>query len=567
MAMNACEQNGYTVDPEVVKIFTEYRKTHNQGVFDAYTPEMKLARHAAIITGLPDAYGRGRIIGDYRRVALYGIDYLVEDKKDQLATSLVRMTSKNIRLREELSEQIRALGELKKLGEIYGYDISRPAKNAKEAIQWLYFGYLAAVKEQNGAAMSLGRTSTFIDIYIKRDMDRGILTEQEAQELVDHFIMKLRLVKFARTPEYNSLFSGDPTWVTESIGGVSIDGVPMVTKTSFRYLHTLENLGPAPEPNMTVLWSTKLPSNFKKFCAKTSIKTSAIQYENDDLMRVTHGDDYAIACCVSSMRIGKEMQFFGARANLAKCLLYAINGGVDERLKIQVGPKYRPVTGDYLDYDDVMAKYDDMMEWLAGLYVNTLNVIHYMHDKYSYERVQMALHDRDVKRYFATGIAGLSVVADSLSAIKYAKVKCIRDEDGIVTDYEVEGDFLSMVTTTRELTRSQLTSLEHLWTRSESTTHTEMVFLQCLSLLSHLTLFMVRRLVLHLTEERSVCLLLLVLTQCTAEILTVHLHHFLQLLSCHSDTLRTVSQTHSLSFLTLLARTTRYSWATLISKA
>ena len=441
MAMNACEQNGYTVDPEVVKIFTEYRKTHNQGVFDAYTSEMKLARHAAIITGLPDAYGRGRIIGDYRRVALYGIDYLVEDKKDQLATSLVRMTSKNIRLREELSEQIRALGELKKLGEIYGYDISRPAKNAKEAIQWLYFGYLAAVKEQNGAAMSLGRTSTFIDIYIKRDMDRGILTEQEAQELIDHFIMKLRLVKFARTPEYNSLFSGDPTWVTESIGGVSIDGVPMVTKTSFRYLHTLENLGPAPEPNMTVLWSTKLPANFKKFCAKTSIKTSAIQYENDDLMRVTHGDDYAIACCVSSMRIGKEMQFFGARANLAKCLLYAINGGVDERLKIQVGPKYRPVTGDYLDYDDVMAKYDDMMEWLAGLYVNTLNVIHYMHDKYSYERVQMALHDRDVKRYFATGIAGLSVVADSLSAIKYAKVKCIRDEDGIVTDYEVEGDF------------------------------------------------------------------------------------------------------------------------------
>lgn len=441
MAINACEQNGYTVDPEVVKIFTEYRKTHNQGVFDAYTPEMKLARHAAIITGLPDAYGRGRIIGDYRRVALYGIDYLVEDKKDQLATSLVRMTSKNIRLREELSEQIRALGELKKLGEIYGYDISRPAKNAKEAIQWLYFGYLAAVKEQNGAAMSLGRTSTFIDIYIQRDMDRGILTEQEAQELVDHFIMKLRLVKFARTPEYNSLFSGDPTWVTESIGGVSIDGVPMVTKTSFRYLHTLENLGPAPEPNMTVLWSTKLPLNFKKFCAKTSIKTSAIQYENDDLMRVTHGDDYAIACCVSSMRIGKEMQFFGARANLAKCLLYAINGGVDERLKIQVGPKYRPVTGDYLDYDDVMAKYDDMMEWLAGLYVNTLNVIHYMHDKYSYERVQMALHDRDVKRYFATGIAGLSVVADSLSAIKYAKVKCIRDEDGIVTDYEVEGDF------------------------------------------------------------------------------------------------------------------------------
>ena len=441
MAMNACEQNGYTVDPEVVKIFTEYRKTHNQGVFDAYTPEMKLARHAAIITGLPDAYGRGRIIGDYRRVALYGIDYLVEDKKDQLATSLVRMTSKNIRLREELSEQIRALGELKKLGEIYGYDISRPAKNAKEAIQWLYFGYLAAVKEQNGAAMSLGRTSTFIDIYIKRDMDRGILTEQEAQELVDHFIMKLRLVKFARTPEYNSLFSGDPTWVTESIGGVSIDGVPMVTKTSFRYLHTLENLGPAPEPNMTVLWSTKLPANFKKFCAKTSIKTSAIQYENDDLMRVTHGDDYAIACCVSSMRIGKEMQFFGARANLAKCLLYAINGGIDEKTKMQVGPEYTPITSEYLDYDEVIKKYDTMMDWLAHLYVGTLNMIHYMHDKYYYEAAEMALIDTDVRRTFATGIAGFSHVVDSLSAIKYAKVKVIRDEDGIAVDFETEGDF------------------------------------------------------------------------------------------------------------------------------
>lgn len=441
MAMNACEQNGYTVDPEVVKIFTEYRKTHNQGVFDAYTPEMKLARHAAIITGLPDAYGRGRIIGDYRRVALYGIDYLVEDKKDQLATSLVRMTSKNIRLREELSEQIRALGELKKLGEIYGYDISRPAKNAKEAIQWLYFGYLAAVKEQNGAAMSLGRTSTFIDIYIKRDMDRGILTEQEAQELVDHFIMKLRLVKFARTPEYNSLFSGDPTWVTESIGGVSIDGVPMVTKTSFRYLHTLENLGPAPEPNMTVLWSTKLPVNFKKFCAKTSIKTSAIQYENDDLMRVTHGDDYAIACCVSSMRIGKEMQFFGARANLAKCLLYAINGGMDARTKVQVGPEYRPITSEYLDYDEVLDKYDKMMDWLARVYVRTLNVIHYMHDKYYYEAAEMALIDTDVRRTFATGIAGFSHVVDSLSAIKYAKVKTVRDENGIVVDFETEGDF------------------------------------------------------------------------------------------------------------------------------
>ena len=442
MAEQACTTYGYQPSEELHKIFTDYTRTHNQAVFDAYTPEMKAARHTHIITGLPDTYGRGRIVGDYRRVALYGIDALIQFKQEDLANcGDGTMTDDVIRLREEIARQINALKGMKKMAEAYGCDISQPAKNAKEACQWLYFGYLAAVKEQNGAAMSLGRTSTFIDIYIKRDMDRGILTEQEAQELVDHFIMKLRLVKFARTPEYNSLFSGDPTWVTESIGGVSIDGVPMVTKTSFRYLHTLENLGPAPEPNMTVLWSTKLPSNFKKFCAKTSIKTSAIQYENDDLMRVTHGDDYAIACCVSSMRIGKEMQFFGARANLAKCLLYAINGGVDERLKIQVGPKYRPVTGDYLDYDDVMAKYDDMMEWLAGLYVNTLNVIHYMHDKYSYERVQMALHDRDVKRYFATGIAGLSVVADSLSAIKYAKVKCIRDEDGIVTDYEVEGDF------------------------------------------------------------------------------------------------------------------------------
>lgn len=441
MAQNACRENGYEVDPKIVEIFTKYRKTHNQGVFDAYTPEMRLARKSAIITGLPDAYGRGRIIGDYRRVALYGIDRLKADKQHQLDTSLVRMTSKNIRLREELTEQLHALDELAELGRIYGFDITKPASNAKEAVQWLYFGYLAAVKEQNGAAMSLGRTSTFLDIYIERDLKNGVITEKEAQEYIDHFIMKLRLVKFARTPEYNELFSGDPTWVTESIGGVGIDGRPLVTKNSFRYLHTLENLGTAPEPNMTVLWSVNLPVNFKNYCAKISIKTSSIQYENDDLMRVTHGDDYAIACCVSSMRIGKEMQFFGARANLAKCLLYAINGGMDERLKIQVGPKYRMVEGDYLDYDDVMEKYDAMMEWLAGLYVNTLNVIHYMHDKYSYERLQMALHDRDVKRYFATGIAGLSVVADSLSAIKYAKVKCIRDEDGIVVDYDVEGEF------------------------------------------------------------------------------------------------------------------------------
>ncbi len=441
MAQNACRENGYEVDPEVVEIFTKYRKTHNQGVFDAYTPEMRMARKSAIITGLPDAYGRGRIIGDYRRVALYGVDRLIQDKKHQIDTSLVRMTSENIRLREELADQVKALQELKELGSIYGFDISKPAANAQEAVQWLYFGYLAAVKEQNGAAMSLGRTSTFLDIYIQRDLEKGIISESQAQELVDHFIMKLRMVKFARTPEYNELFSGDPTWVTESIGGVGIDGRTLVTKNSFRYLHTLENLGSAPEPNMTVLWSTKLPRNFKVYCAEMSIKSSSIQYENDDLMRTVHGDDYAIACCVSSMVVGKEMQFFGARANLAKCLLYAINGGVDERLKEQVGPKYRPVTDDYLDYDDVMEKYEDMMDWLASLYVNTLNVIHYMHDKYSYEKLQMALHDREVKRYFATGIAGLSVVADSLSAIKYAKVKCIRDENGIVVDYEVEGDF------------------------------------------------------------------------------------------------------------------------------
>ncbi len=441
MAETSCKSYGYEVDPEVTEIFTKYRKTHNQGVFDVYTPEMRKARHAAILTGLPDAYGRGRIIGDYRRIALYGIDRLIEDKKEQHASVDGDMTPDKIQLKEELAEQIRALEEMKQLGQIYGFDISKPAQNAKEAIQWLYFGYLSAVKEQNGAAMSLGRTSTFLDIFIERDLKRGLITEEQAQEMIDHFIMKLRLVKFARTPEYNSLFSGDPTWVTESIGGVGVDGRHMVTKNSFRYLHTLENLGTAPEPNMTVLWSKRLPHNFKQYAAHISIKTSSIQYENDDMMRVTHGDDYAIACCVSSMVVGKEMQFFGARANLAKCLLYAINGGVDERLKEQVGPKYRPITSEYLDFDEVMSRYEDMMEWLAGLYVNTLNCIHYMHDKYCYERSQMALHDRDVKRYFATGIAGLSVVADSLSAIKYAKVKTIRDENGIVVDYEVEGDF------------------------------------------------------------------------------------------------------------------------------
>jgi len=441
MAEKACSDNGYTIDPEIKHIFTEYRKTHNAGVFDVYTPEMRAARTAHILTGLPDAYGRGRIIGDYRRVALYGVDRLIEDKKAQKAFYTCPMTEEKIRAREEMAEQIRALENLKKMAEIYGCDISKPASTAKEAVQATYFGYLGAVKDQNGAAMSLGRTSTFLDIYFERDLKKGILTETEAQEIIDHFIMKLRLVRFARTPEYNSLFSGDPQWVTESLGGMGIDGRHMVTKNSFRYLHTLENLGTSPEPNMTVLWSTRLPQGWKEYCAKISITTSSIQYENDDLMRVTHGDDYAIACCVSSMRVGKEMQFFGARANLAKCLLYAINGGVDEISGVQVAAKYRPITSEYLDYDEVMERYDDMMTWLAELYVNTLNIIHYMHDKYCYESLQMALHDREVKRYFATGIAGISVVADSLSAIKYAKVKPIRNEAGIAVDYEIEGDF------------------------------------------------------------------------------------------------------------------------------
>ena len=441
VAAQACSDNGYKVDETITDFFTKHRKTHNAGVFDAYTPEMRACRSSHIITGLPDAYGRGRIIGDYRRVALYGIDRLIEDKKEQKGGTRQTMYSEIIRDREELSEQIRALNELKEMALLYGIDISKPAKNTQEAIQFLYFGYLGAVKEQNGAAMSLGRTSTFIDIYSERDLANGTFTEEQLQEFVDHFIMKLRLVKFARTPEYNNLFSGDPTWVTESIGGIGIDGRPLVTKMSYRYLHTLDTLGPAPEPNLTVLWSSRLPYNFKAFCAKMSIKSSSIQYENDCLMRVTHGDDYAIACCVSSMRVGKEMQFFGARANLAKCLLYAINGGVDEVSKKQVGPKFRPVTDEYLDFDDVWTKYKAMMKWLAGVYVNTLNIIHYMHDKYCYEKLQMALHDRHVIRWFATGIAGLSVVADSLSAMKYAKVKVIRDENGLAVDYEVEGDF------------------------------------------------------------------------------------------------------------------------------
>ena len=441
MVENSLEAYGYHLDPMTKEIFTKYRKTHNEGVFSAYTEEMIAARRSAIITGLPDAYGRGRIIGDYRRPALYGVDRLIEDKKEQLNNTRTIMYSDVIREREELSEQIRALEMLKKLAEIYGCDISKPANNVLEATQAVYFAYLAAVKEQNGAAMSLGRTSTFLDIYAERDLAEGTFTEKEIQEIIDQFVMKLRLVKFARTPEYNTIFAGDPTWVTESIGGIGVDGRHMVTKMSYRYLNTLNNIGAAPEPNMTVLWSVKLPENFKKFCAETSIKHSAIQYENDDIMRVVHGDDYGIACCVSSMRIGKEMQFFGARANLAKCLLYAINGGVDEMTGKQVGPKYRPITSEYLDYDEVWDKYKDMMKWLAGVYVNALNIIHYMHDKYCYEKLEMALHDKNVRRWFATGIAGFSVVADSLSAIKYAKVKPIRDENGVTVDFEIEGDF------------------------------------------------------------------------------------------------------------------------------
>ena len=442
MAENAAKAYGYEIDPLISEIFTKYRKTHNQGVFDAYTTDMRLARKAGIVTGLPDAYGRGRIIGDYRRVALYGVDRLIEDKNEQkLSLEVGTIDEDVIRLREEISDQIVALKELKEMAASYGYDIARPAANAQEAIQWLYFGYLAAIKQQNGAAMSLGRTSTFLDIYIERDLRNGVITEKEAQELMDHFVMKLRLVKFLRTPEYNDLFSGDPTWVTESIAGMGLDGRSLVTKNSFRVLNTLYTLGPSPEPNLTVLWSTRLPKAFKDFCSKVSIDTSSVQYENDDLMTTYWGDDYAIACCVSAMKVGKQMQFFGARVNLAKTLLYAINGGKDEKLGMQVGPKLAPITSEYLEYDEVMDRFEQMTDWLANLYVNTLNVIHYMHDKYSYESLQMALHDRDVFRTMACGIAGLSVCADSLSAIKYAKVKPVRDENGIAVDFEVEGDF------------------------------------------------------------------------------------------------------------------------------
>ena len=442
MVETSCDAYGYKLNPEISEIFTKYRKTHNQGVFDAYTSDMRAARSAGIITGLPDAYGRGRIIGDYRRVALYGVDKLIEDKQEQKLSLEVRCIDEDvIRLREELSDQIKALEALKRMAASYGFDISKPATNAKEAVQWTYFGYLGAVKDQNGAAMSLGRVSTFLDIYFERDLAAGVLTEEEAQEIMDHFVMKLRMVRFLRTPEYNDLFSGDPTWVTESIGGMGLDGRTLVTKNSFRMLNTLYTLGPSPEPNLTVLWSTQLPQGFKNFCSKVSIDTSSVQYENDDLMKPYWGDDYGIACCVSAMRIGKQMQFFGARVNLAKTLLYAINGGVDEKKFKQVGPRFEPITSEYLDYDEVMSKFEPFTDWLANLYVNTLNIIHYMHDKYSYEALEMALHDRDVFRTMACGIAGLSVCADSLSAIKYAKVKTIRNEQGVVVDFEVEGEF------------------------------------------------------------------------------------------------------------------------------
>lgn len=442
MAEQSCENYGYTPSPELHKIFTDYHKTHNQGVFDAYTPEMRAARKSHIITGLPDTYGRGRIVGDYRRVALYGIDFLIEKKEeDKENCGINTMTDDVIRLKEEIAEQIRALQGMKKMAEIYGYDISKPATTAKEAVQWLYFGYLAAIKTQNGAAMSVGRVSTFLDIYIERDLEAGKITEQEAQELIDHFVMKCRMVKFARITSYNELFSGDPTWATLEVAGTGIDGRSMVTKNDYRFLHTLENMGPSPEPNLTVLYSSRLPENFKKYAAKISVDTSSIQYENDDVMKVTWGDDYSICCCVSATQTGKEMQFFGARANLAKCLLYAINGGIDVKSRTQVGPRYKAITSEYLDYDEVIVKFEDMMGWLANLYVNTLNLIHYMHDKYYYEAAEMALIDTNVKRTFATGIAGFSHVVDSLSAIKYAKVKVIRDEDGIAVDFETEGDF------------------------------------------------------------------------------------------------------------------------------
>ena len=503
MAEQACTTYGYQPSEELHKIFTKYHKTHNQGVFDIYTPEMKKARHNKIITGLPDTYGRGRIVGDYRRVALYGIDFLIEKKQyDFERYARHGMKGTDFRLREELADQIKALKEMKEMAAVYGYDISQPAKDAHEAVQWLYFGYLAAIKTQNGAAMSVGRISTFLDIYIERDLKAGKITEKEAQELIDHMVMKFRMVKFARIPSYNELFSGDPTWATLEVGGLGQDGRSMVTKNDYRFLHTLKNMGPSPEPNLTVLYSSRLPENFKKFAALISVETSSIQYENDDVMRPVWGDDYSICCCVSATETGKEMQFFGARANLAKCLLYAINGGIDEKNKVQVGPAYRPITSEYLDFDEVMERYDEMMEWLSKLYVDTLNMIHYMHDKYYYESAQMALIDTDVKRSFATGIAGFSHVVDSLCAIKYAKVKPIRDEDGITTDFEIEGDFPRYGNDDDRADDMAIWLLKTFMHKLNNATLTEILYQRHLSLQLLLTLYMVKRQDLFRMEER-----------------------------------------------------------------
>ena len=546
MAEEACSTYGYEPDPELHKIFTQYHKTHNKGVFDVYTPEMRAVRKNKIITGLPDTYGRGRIVGDYRRVALYGIDMLIAKKQeDFVECQSESMFEDEIRQREEITMQINALKEMKTMAESYGFDISKPAKDAREACQWLYFGYLAAIKTQNGAAMSVGRVSTFLDIYIQRDLDNGTLTEEEAQELIDHMVMKFRMVKFARIPSYNELFSGDPVWATLNVGGKGVDGRSMVTKNDFRFLHTLENMGPSPEPNLTVLYSSKLPEAFKRYAAAISVRTSSIQYENDDVMRVTWGDDYAICCCVSATQTGKEMQFFGARANLAKCLLYAINGGIDARTKVQVGPEYRPITSEYLDYDEVLDKYDKMMDWLAGVYVRTLNVIHYMHDKYYYEAAEMALIDTDVRRTFATGIAGFSHVVDSLSAIKYAKVKTVRDENGVVVDFETEGDFPRYGNDDDRadeiavwLLKTFMAKIKkcHTYRNSEPTT----------------SILTVRLLHHFLTDVKQVNHFHRVLTHHTVQNKTVWLHHLTQLLNCHMSMLLTVFQIHKQLTLTLL---------------
>ena len=552
MAEEACKTYGYTPSPELHKIFTEYHKTHNQGVFDAYTPEMRAARKNKIITGLPDTYGRGRIVGDYRRVALYGIDMLVEEKSKDLAfCGNGKMRDDVIRHREEISMQIKALKEMKVMAESYGFDISAPAKDAREACQWLYFGYLAAIKTQNGAAMSVGRISTFLDIYIQRDLDEGKLTESEAQELIDHMVMKFRMVKFARIPSYNELFSGDPVWATLSIAGKSVDGRHMVTKNDFRFLHTLENMGPSPEPNLTVLYSSNLPEAFKRYASAISVRTSSIQYENDEVMRVEWGDDYAICCCVSATQTGKEMQFFGARANLAKCLLYAINGGVDAKTKVQVGPKYIPITSEYLDYDEVMAKFDDMMSWLASIYVHTLNLIHYMHDKYYYEAAEMALIDTDVRRTFATGIAGFSHVVDSLCAIKYAKVKTIRDEDGIVTDFETTGDFPRYGNDDDRADEIAVWLLKTFLRKIKQCIHTVIQNLQPQSLPLLQTLFMARLQLHFRTEEKPANRLHPVQIHHTALKRTDCLLHLIPLQSCLTNMHLTVFQIHRQLILTL----------------